>query len=265
MIDKIIKTKEKIITFTDNEIEYSGSFVIKEDLHPNELGPVEISTGINEKSAGYLGKINLISQSILEGKVIVLPAKTVYGLSCRYDSEESLKKVYEIKGRKEGVPFIILISDLKDIEMFADISSLDLNEKEGLFSVIDYYWNKKDPDPLTIVFKKNPFLKSFITGGKNTVAIRRSEFKFVRDIIDFCGPIISTSATLSSLKASPAGIDEIPDKILDLADLVVRLKSRLLGLESTIADFSNFPDKPTLIRQGAVAFDDVLQKMQIKI
>src|SRR5450830_788470 len=126
----------------------------------------KVSMEIIQDIAGY----------ILNEKVVVLPAKTIYGLSCMYNSASAFQKVYEIKERKNDLPFIILFSRLISIENFA--GSVSDNAK----ILIKYYWDCEEPQPLTIIFKKNDKLEDFITGGKDTVALRRAELKFVRDI-----------------------------------------------------------------------------------
>jgi L-threonylcarbamoyladenylate synthase len=198
-----------------------------------------------------------IASYILNEKVVVLPAKTIYGLSCKYNSTSAFQKVYAIKERKNDLPFIILFSKLGSIENF--IGNISENAK----TLIKYYWNCEEPQPLTIVFKKNKRLEDFITSGKDTIALRRAEFKFVRDVIDNSMPIISTSATISKTDLKPLEIKDIPEKILKKADLIVELEEKLLGIESTIIDATGREIK--LIREGAIKFSDILQKLQIKI
>lgn len=198
-----------------------------------------------------------IASYISSGKVVVLPAKTIYGLSCAYNNDDALKKIYIIKDRKSDLPFIILFSRLSSIKDFA------INISSNAKTLIKYYWDCEEPQPLTIVFKKNKKLDNFIAGGKDTIALRRAEYKFVRDVIDNSMPIISTSATISKTDLKPLDIKDIPQKILENADLTVQLQEKLLGIESTIIDASC--GKIKLVRQGAVSFNDILQKLQIKI
>jgi len=198
-----------------------------------------------------------IAGYILNEKAVILPAKTIYGLSCMYNSAAALKKLYKIKERKSDLPFIILFSRLKSIEKFVEKTSSDAD------ILIKHYWNCEEPAPLTIIFKKSPSLEDFITGGRDTIALRRAEFKFVRDIIDASTPIVSTSATISQTDVMPHKLKDIPEKILKKADLAVELEEELLGIESTIVDLSGSGIK--LIREGAIKFDDILQKLQIKI
>jgi L-threonylcarbamoyladenylate synthase len=198
-----------------------------------------------------------IAGYILNEKAVILPAKTIYGLSCMYNSAPAIKKLYKIKERKNDLPFIILFSKLKSIEKFAR----EINSNARI--LINYFWDCEDPEPLTIIFKKNSTLEDFTTGGKDTIALRRAELKFVRDVIDISAPIVSTSATISQTDILPLKLKDIPEKILKKADLAVELEEDLIGIESTIIDASGSEIK--IVREGAIKFDDVLQKLQIKI
>jgi L-threonylcarbamoyladenylate synthase len=200
-------------------------------------------------------QIDLVAKFLNDNKTVILPAKTMYGISARFDFPEAIKKIYEIKKRPEGLPFIVLVSDTKILEsLAADISA---NAKK----LVKVYWNKENVQPLTMIFKKNIHLADFTKNHRNTIAIRMAEFDFIREIIDKSAPIISTSANLSGTGKNPLEIGHIPDKILDNVDMVVEYKDKLLGVQSTIIDVSGRHDSVKLIRQGAVSFKEILQKI----
>ncbi|MCL4385641.1 MAG: L-threonylcarbamoyladenylate synthase [Actinobacteria bacterium] len=211
---------------------------------------------IKQKVISY-DNIKKISDFIKNGKIIILPAKTIYGLSCRFDLEDSLKRICDIKGRNKAIPFIILISKIEDLFNFTSEISEDCKK------LINYYWNKDNPDSVTMIFKKNSKIADFITSGKNTIAIRRAEFKFVREIIDNSYPLVSTSATISGIKKNPVKLEDIDERILQKVDLIVEFEEELNGVESTIIDTTGSEIK--LIREGTVSFNSILQKLQIKI
>jgi L-threonylcarbamoyladenylate synthase len=180
----------------------------------------------------------------MEGKIAILPTSTVYGLSCKYDDRDSIDKIYNIKRRNKNQPFIILISRLDDLKKLAS----DINPTAR--KIIKKFWDIKDPKPLTIIFKKNSTLESFITGGSPNIAIRLADTGFLREIITICGPIISTSATISGIKTYPRKIDDIHPEIKKQVDLIVENISSLTGIESTIIDVTG--ETPVLVREGAV-------------
>ncbi len=191
-----------------------------------------------------------IASALMDGKVLILPAATVYGISARYDDPDALKKIYMIKKRREHMPFIILISKRGQLDLLARQIS---GQGEKL---VKKYWECDPPLPLTLVFKKSDMISAGTTGGRDTVAVRMAGLKVLRDIIDISGPIVSTSANISGQEIRPVSIGDIPLSIRQQADLAVMLDGGLKGKESTIVDVSG--RKPALIREGALSFESIL-------
>ena len=194
--------------------------------------------------------IDKLSRTLIEEKTIILPTNTIYGLSCRFDSKPAIENIYRIKRRKKELPFIILISSTESLESLADSVS---PEAEAL---IEKYWNLERLQSLTIIFKKKKALEGFITGGNPNIAIRIAGLGFVRQLIDICGPIVSTSATISGSKDSPVEIKDIPRSIKESIDLIVDWGRPLPGIHSTIIDASG--DGPKLVREGSVKLENNL-------
>jgi L-threonylcarbamoyladenylate synthase len=195
-------------------------------------------------------EVKKIAKIISEGGIAILPASTIYGLSCRYDSKNTIKKIYKIKKRDPIMPFIILISGKDDLKKLA--SSINRTAEK----IIEKFWDIKKPKPLTLIFKRNNSLEDFMTCGSPNIALRLAGSKFLRNIISICGPIISTSATISGIKSFPKKIEDIPDVILKKADLIVECSSPLAGEESTIIEVTG--RVPVLVREGAVGFKEIL-------
>jgi len=193
--------------------------------------------------------VEKISALLAGGKVGVLPTATIYGLSCVYDNEDAVKKIYSIKKRKSGTPFIVLISSI------SQLGTLACEINNPVKKLIAKYWDTKEPYPLTLILAKNESTGSFITGGRSTIAIRMAGLKAIRDIIDRTGPIVSTSATLSGTMLQPTTLDEVPPEIRQEADFVVDYSSNLGGRESTIVDLTL--KEPVLLRQGALDYEEI--------
>lgn len=198
--------------------------------------------------------IEEISSYIRQGKIAILPTGTVYGISCVYNNKIALQKVYEIKKRQKNLPFIILISKLSDLDGLIDKKS------KSAIALIEIYWNRLNPLPLTLIFEKSKSLDLFITSGSNKIAIRRAELKLLQSIIDICGPIISTSANISGQNISPKLVEEIPQEIRQEVDLIVSYSRPLSGIASTILDTTQ--KIPSLIREGEVKYNEVLDYLK---
>jgi len=197
------------------------------------------------------GETERIAVALRQGNVIILPASTIYGISCIYYDKEAVERVYRIKKRLSSMPFIVLISRIRQLDLLVSgVGSLGRK-------ILQKYWQKEDPRPLTLVFRKSTSLPPGITGGRDTVAVRMAGIRAVRNIIDISGPLISTSANLSGQKTDPASIEDIPEEIRSSVDMIVRLKGRLEGRPSTIVDVTG--ERPSLIREGPLGFDDILE------
>jgi L-threonylcarbamoyladenylate synthase len=196
---------------------------------------------------------NIAAQHISAGKVVILPTSTIYGLSCSYDNKNALEKIYELKQRPGNLPFIVLIAKIDSLlQLVAEINgTADI--------LIKNYWTGKNIQPLTLVFKKNNSVDSFIAGGSDKIAIRLDELEILKKIIELSGPIVSTSATISGVALSPKNIKEIPEVIKKNADLIIDFDVDLPGTASTIIDVSR--SEPVLIREGALKYDKVLDEL----
>lgn len=122
--------------------------------------------------------VDLVAQCIKDGGICVLPTDTVYGFSGIVPHSQS--RIYAIKGRDEGKPFIQLLAKPKDIYRYTDVVI-----PEQLFSL----W----PGAVTIIV---PVTQD--DGEKTTVAFRCPGDSWLRRIIDLVGaPIFSTSVNRS--------------------------------------------------------------------
>ncbi len=149
-----------------------------------------------------------------EGKVIIYPTDTIYGLGCDALNENAVKKIFEIKKRKVGKPLSVIVKDISKIKEAAFIDK----EKEKIAANIF-------PGPYTLVFPRPRNIPKTVTGGKNSIGIRVPDNKICQEIAKlFPNPIVTTSVNLSGEEAlsDPFKIVDyfkdkgiVPDLILD--------------------------------------------------
>src|SRR3712207_6827316 len=108
------------------------------------------------------GVIEEFAKMLAEGKTVIFPTETVYGLGANALDENATKKIYEAKGRPSDNPLLVHISDVEDV--------YDLVEyvPDKAKKLMDEFW----PGPLTIVFKKRDIIPDRTSGGLDTVAVR---------------------------------------------------------------------------------------------
>lgn len=178
---------------------------------------------------------NEINLLLKKGGIGVLPTDTIYGLSAAALNEDAVKKVYKLKGRSAAKPFIILISNIKMLDL--------LSIAGDKFESVLKYW----PGSLTVIFDA-PQAPAWLHAGTGTLAVRQPGDKDLRKFINKCGPIISTSVNIQG--AIPASsIKMAIDYFGDNLDFYVNV-GRLESLPSTLAKLVD--GRLEVIRKGAV-------------
>jgi len=177
-----------------------------------------------------------------EGKVGLFPTDTVWGICCRMDNIASVKKVFEIKNREKIKPFLILASDIAQVQKYTNI------DNSKVLKITEKYW----PGPLTIILnaKKESVLSTVRAGGE-TIAVRIPDYDDLTSIISEVGvPLIAPSANISGENA-PVYFDEIDGRIINAVDFIVQGECKMKE-PSTIIDCTQ--SEKRIIREGAVKF-----------
>jgi len=174
-----------------------------------------------------------------QGGVGLLPSDTVYGLSCVALDKVAVARLHRIKERSRYKPFIVLISNLEMLNLLS-IDTGDVN-------FIKKYW----PGALTVIFDA-PDSPNWLNRGLGSLAVRMPAKPELIELIDKCGPIISTSANLenqptfdSAERAREAFGDKL-DFYVDIGEIKGKLPSTIVKLGE---------GKLEMVRQGAVDID----------
>lgn len=160
-------------------------------------------------------------QHLENGKIILYPTDTVWGLGCDATNFEAVSKIYQLKNRKESKSLIVLVSSINMLKKYVSVSN----------KVIKIL---KDQDKPTTIIYNNPkdFAKNTIAKD-NTIAIRIVQDEFCRKLIKKFGkPIVSTSANVST-KPTPKSFKEISKPILEGVDYIVNLHQNKVNIKSS--------------------------------
>lgn len=158
-------------------------------------------------------------EAIREGKVLVCPTDTVYGLICDAKNKKAVERLYKIKKRPQNKLIPIFV---KDIKMAKKLAYIDKKQEKFLKQV----W----PGKVTAVFhRKKP-------------GIRIPNHKFVLSLVKHVGPLAETSANISGRPASTK-IKEVleqfknkryqPDLVIDAGNLKKSKPSKVIDLTVT--------------------------------
>ena len=182
---------------------------------------------------------------VSNGGIIIYPTDTLYGLGADIRNEESLLRIYDIKGRPNDMALPVLVSGW---EMVRSISSEVNVIGEKLAA---RFW----PGQLTMVIRADDNLSTVLTGGRGTIAVRQPDHWIAQQIIEQVGnPIVGTSANLSG---SP-DLVEASDLVSELGDLVDRIITcglKPFGVGSTVVDITG--EQPKLLRETSISIEDI--------
>lgn len=187
-------------------------------------------------------------QAIRDGKAVVIPTDTVYGLVADGYREVPARRLYALKGRPASTPTALLAADL---EMILDA----VPELRGRAAVVA---RALLPAPLTLVLP-NPAGRFRWICGENPLAIGvrvpvlQAE---VRSVVEQVGVVVATSANLPG-GLSPRRLEDVPEALLEQAGAVVD-GGELPGTPSTVVDLTG--RSPQVLREGAVPAEMVLER-----
>lgn len=188
-----------------------------------------------------MNDINFAIDIFKNGGVVVFPTDTVFGIGCRIDKKEAIKRIFKIKNREENVPLPILVSNFEMAEKY-----LQPLEQDVTHNLVKKYW----PGALTIVAKcKKEKVLDIIRSGKDSLAVRMPNNKILLEIIEEIGvPIIGTSANFHG-NPSVFKFKNLDKKLIEKVDFVLQGDC---GGESasTIIDVTKTSWK--ILRQGII-------------
>ena len=185
------------------------------------------------------------AEILKEGKTVIFPTETVYGLGANALDEEAVSKIYEAKGRPSDNPLIVHIYDKKQVEDLVE----KVNEKAKV--VMDNFW----PGPITIILKKKDIVPMRTSGGLDTVAIRMPSNPIAKALLkEVKLPIAAPSANISG-RPSPTRGKHVYEEMNNRVDGIILGGDCSFGLESTVLDLTN--DTPVILRPGSITKEDL--------
>src|SRR4029450_7313976 len=126
------------------------------------------------------------------GGVIGFPTDTSYGLGADPFSERAIRRIFEIKGRPEGKPILLLVNSVAMATRIAHLS-------DTAQTLAQRFW----PGPLTMIVPARDFLPSLLTAGTGTVGLLWPASNFAQRLIaGFDRPVTATSANRSGMPSA---------------------------------------------------------------
>lgn len=168
---------------------------------------------------------NEVIEKLKNGGVGVIPTDTIYGIVALVRFKDSVERIYNIKGRHSGKPFIFLISDV------SQLSHLGIHANEKQLAAARKQW----PGPVSVILPCPEPTLQYAHRGMDTLAVRLPRPAWLKEIISQVGPIAATSANLAgqptpdnikSIKQQLPGLDfYIEGRVSEEASKLIRVKT----------------------------------------
>ena len=187
------------------------------------------------RDAEHAGKL------LREGKLVIFPTETVYGLGANALDAVAARHIFEAKGRPADNPLIAHIDSLDMLPL------LWKEVPETAQTLARAFW----PGPLTMILPRTPAVPDTVTAGLDTVAVRFPAHPTARAIIRAAGvPIAAPSANLSG-HPSPTTFAHVLHDMEGRVDAIVDGGDCGVGVESTVVAIER--DAVRVLRPGGIS------------
>jgi tRNA threonylcarbamoyl adenosine modification protein (Sua5/YciO/YrdC/YwlC family) len=184
--------------------------------------------------------LEIASAAIINGSVISLPTDTFYALAADPFNLRAVEQIFQIKGRQDWKPLLLLIDSVDQAETIAQ------NIPDVFYEIAEEFW----PGPLTLILPAANQVPLKITGGTGTVGMRIPNFTLTRLLVQAIDiPVVGTSANLSAHPACGSA-DEVLRQLGGKIELVLDSGKLNSTAPSTILDLTKEPAR--IIREGAI-------------
>ena len=174
------------------------------------------------------------------GGLVAFPTETYYGLAAAALDPSAVRRIFDVKGRPESRPVLVLVDGQDMVETVA------MGASPAARALMARHW----PGPLTLVLRARPSVPLEVTGGTGTVGVRLSSHPVARGLVHALGaPVTAPSANPTDrLPATTAA--EVLAYFDGAIELVLDGGATPGGLPSTVLDAT--VDPPVTLRAGPV-------------
>ena len=194
------------------------------------------------------GAYSAAVDAILDGKLIVLPTDTVYGIAADAFKPDAVQRLLDPKGRGRDMPPPVLISAVETLDALAT------SVGETGRALCEKFW----PGALTVICYAQSSLMWDLGETKGTVALRVPDHEQTRELLSRTGPLAVSSANISGKPAATDVYDaerQLGDSVAVYLDGGSVSADAATALPSTIVDLTG--DVPRVVRLGALSLEQL--------
>ena len=190
--------------------------------------------------------IEAAAHALGQGRLVMLPTETVYGLAADASNAAAVASIFEAKGRPRFNPLIAHVADAAGAEAVAVFD-------EAARALAEAFW----PGPLTIVapVRDRTRVCDLARAGLDSIAVRVPGHAKARAIIAaFGGAVVAPSANRSGRPSPTTFADALEETGASVA-AAVDGGPCAVGVESTVV--SVLDGRVALLRPGAVTREEI--------
>ena len=170
-----------------------------------------MSSQVDRAAIPIPAAIEEAAAALRDGKLVVFPTETVYGLGANALDPTAVQKIFDAKERPATDPLIVHIAHIGQVNQCAAGMPAGAR-KLGLA-----FW----AGPLTIILPKKPEVPDLVTAGLPSVALRVPSHRVARALMEMAGvPVAAPSANRFS-RPSPTTAAHVLDDLDGRVDLIL--------------------------------------------
>jgi L-threonylcarbamoyladenylate synthase len=204
-----------------------------------------------EREAG----IAATALAVQQGKLVVFPTDTVYGIGADAFDPEAVRRLLAAKGRGRDMPPPVLVSAPTTLDALA------VGVPSYARALVDELW----PGPLTLVCRQQPSLQWDLGDTRGTVAVRMPDHEVALELLARTGPMAVSSANLTG-KDAATDADRAEEMLGESVEVLLDGGPTPGSVPSTIVDATG--ETPRVLRLGAVSverLDEILAPLGRRI
>jgi len=190
------------------------------------------------------------------GGVVVFPTDTVYGLGCDPDSEDAVRRLYELKGRPADRPAAVMFFDrTRALEALPELRAAERAAVQALL-----------PGPVTLVLPNRERRFALAAGpgagASDSLGLRVPQLPGALAALEAVPAAIMQSSANLSGAGEARRLTDVPREIREGADLTLD-GGELPGVASTVVDLRSYEQSGawSVLREGALAVQELTRAL----
>jgi L-threonylcarbamoyladenylate synthase len=187
---------------------------------------------------------------IKAGGLVAFRTDTFYGLGADPFNRVALQNLLALKGREDGKPILLVISDAFEVARFNARAS-------KLFDAISArHW----PGALTLVVSARPELPEELTAGTGTIGLRLPADEEVCELVRACGGALTATSANRAGEPPARTAEDVARAFPEGLALIIDGGAARSQEPSTVLDVSRSVAR--LIREGALSWQELQETIR---